>query len=152
MKYLVFLIFILSVSCSNDASRSTETEKVEKDGVEKISSRTSDEVSQSTLTSSNWQIEIVLDNGKIEDKSDWKGSTVYFNGDGSYVWKGEKMEEKGKFELDVAKSMIFLNANSIDAKSEWSIKYRGSMMVWIGTPKYGHHALQIKLNQKSKEQ
>jgi hypothetical protein len=149
MKYLVFLIFILLVSCKADTIKVDQADN-KSDTVEKPSTEISDEVNMDVLTLSNWEVEIVLDNGKINDGNPWKGSTLSFENNGLYSWKGELVNEAGNFTFDSGKNMIVLNANSADSNSEWSIKYRKSMMVWIGTPKFGHQALQLKLVRKSK--
>lgn len=147
MKYLVFAIFILAVGCTNDASKpmkEADSQVVDRKSLTEIS----EQISREILALSDWEVELVLDNGKINDSHPWWGTTLSFNNDGSYVWSGNGMQNKGSATVDSDKNMILLYSESHDLDSEWSIKYRKSIMVWIGTPKFGLQALQMKLKKK----
>lgn len=141
MKYIFFTFFIFCIACKSEEVQVDVKPENVKEAPQKTFQIT-DEISTNTLVSGQWQVEIVLDNGRIDEKSEWKGSGLSFSESGTYDWKGVS---SGDYTLDTIKNMIFLNASSPELNSEWSIKYKKNVMVWIGTPTYGHHSLQMKL-------
>ncbi len=46
MKYLVFIFFILSIACASDASSKVESQESDKEAVDRLPSRVSDQISK----------------------------------------------------------------------------------------------------------
>ncbi|GLR20156.1 hypothetical protein [Portibacter lacus] len=149
MKYFIFSVLIICVACKTDSTTDNKDKVVPAASSQKAAPQSSDNIEKSTLTNNSWIVEIVLDNGQISANNNWIESIVEFKENGSYSWKGEGFSNLGKYNLDLNKNIVLLESDNPDLNSEWSIKHNKAMMVWIGTPKFGHHAMQLKLVKKS---
>ncbi|WP_235295982.1 hypothetical protein [Portibacter marinus] len=145
MKYCIFSVLIICLACKDNGTEINQAPEV----IDTEDTRSIDPYStalqNSDLTANPWAVEMVLDNGRIEDKSPWKGSVIVFKADGKYSWEGEQVNDQGQFTLDPQKNILLLDSEDPSINSEWSVKYRRSTMVWLGTPKFGQHSLQMKL-------
>ncbi len=148
MKHFFFSFLVVCVACKSELSPKTSVAPISEVTSSSVVSPFSDELDIANLTRHQWVVEVVLNNGKIDNKSPWLESEVFFLPDGKYTWKGDAFNEKGSYELSPGSNIISLSPRDPQSNSEWSIKYRPEIMVWIGTPTYSHQALQLKLVKK----
>ena len=152
-KYLMLLSLsmILFTSCKQEAkekdSVETEIAPVTFDGLTKTTQDANipDLLIESTLIDNDWEIEIFMESGVIDKEHKWLEAVLSFKPDHSYNWSG-KESHKGTWEIDSNKSILLLTASKEDQSTEWTVKHKKSMMVWVGTANYGLNAVQMKLN------
>ncbi len=145
--YSTIFIFLL-FSCKNETSTIAAPGEITPEQVPQAIENVPDHIAPGVLIGSDWEIEIVMDNGTVTDFNGWKGSILKFSEDGNYTWTKGEFLNKGTFVLDSENSSIVLNSSDPALSSEWTIKYKRSVMIWIGTAKFGYSAVQMKLNKK----
>ena len=100
------------------------------------------------LTTGFWYIEAFV---KIKDRQaslDNRGRWYQFAADGTFV--GGKYKETGStgvWTYDPQTALIYLDAENDAEDGEWRIQMgkSGTVMVWVGTERFGQNSIQIKL-------
>lgn len=150
--HLYILIFCFSIglsSCKSDTNSNATTEDSElmtPEQVPQAPETVTEELSINELTEKNWEIRHISKNGQMQSEDPQIGSILSFDGEGNYVWKGNGVDNEGRWAYDQENVRILLESSKPEFTSEWNVKYKRSVMVWIGTAKHGHNNIQMMLN------
>lgn len=151
-KYLLLLSLsmILFISCKQKTKENdrNETEiavaNFDDASMAVQNANTPDLITEKTLIENDWELEIFMASGIIDREHKWLNSVLSFEPDHSYKWSGNE-SQNGTWEIDGDTSTLLLKASKEDQSTEWTVKHKKSMMVWIGTSSYGYNAVQMKL-------
>ena len=151
MKHLILfvLIFVLAIgftSCKSDVKGAPSDIPPEPTQVPQAPEQITEVLSKEIMTSKDWDIKHISINGQIQDEDSRLKSVISFDNDGNYKWEGSNLKNIGKWTLNQDASEILLESSDSNLTSEWMIKYRRSVMVWIGTSTFGNNSTQMMLN------
>lgn len=145
--FVVFFVFTFGLtSCKSEVKEAASDTPPEPTQVPQAPEQITEELSKEILTSKDWDVKHVSINGQIQDNDERLESVISFDIDGNYEWKGSKLNNIGKWTLNEIDSQILLESSDSDLTSEWMIKYKRSVMVWIGTSTFGNNSTQMMLN------
>lgn len=151
---LVQLLFITAIitliACKSEPKQSIDTEKMTPTQLPEPPKVLPDQIYKSTFTDGEWKVKHVSINGKMQEEDEKQDGVVKFDGEGNFSWSGDKLNHTGRWSIDTSSNVILLESSDADLTSEWTVKHKRSVMVWVGTSKYGNHSTQMMLNKVRK--
>ncbi len=151
MKKLIFItaavmLLILNSCNENSANPNIAEDPTVPSQVPEAPEVIQERVDSSVIYNSDWRISHITKNGQLQENDENLNAKLTFDQEGNYTWKSDKVNNIGRWSFDSEKEVILCESSDPDLTSEWTVKHRRSVMVWIGTSRYGQHSIQMMLN------